>query len=102
MRAPHRTRYQKVERKSSESARSKFKSAVRGGAHSDDEQDPPTVSTTATLLPGRYGSAAGRKEYEVRSNLRNFSEGAGERELSHCAVYREDIITEDYFSKQSA
>ena len=94
MRAPHRTRYQKVERKTSESARSKFKSA-RGGAHSDDEQDPPTVSTTATLLPGRYGSAAVRKEYEVRSNLRNFSEGAGERELSHCAVYRVGEITDD-------
>ena len=92
VRAPHRTRYQKVERTSSESTRSKFKSAR---VHSDDEQDPspPPTSTTATLLPGRYGSVKAKKEYEVRSNLRNFSDS--EKELSHCAVYKVGEIADD-------
>ena len=87
MRAPHRTRYQKVARVSSSEStrtRSKFKSTRLH--HSDDEQDPPIVKTTATLIPGRYGSATAKKEYEVRSNLRNFSDS--EKELSHCAAYK--------------
>lgn len=90
VRAPHRKRYQKVERKSPETTRSKFKSAR---VHSDDEQDPPHMTTTATLLPGRYGSIKVKKEYEVRSNLRNFSDS--EKELSHCAAYKVGEITDE-------
>ena len=51
------------------------------------------MTTTATLLPGRYGSIKVKKEYEVRSNLRNFSDS--EKELSHCAVYKVDEITDE-------
>ena len=85
MRAPHRKRYQKVERKfSAETARPKFKPSR---VHSDDEEDPPPPpATTATLLPGRYGSVKVKKDYEVRSNLKNFKDD--EKELSHCAAYQ--------------